>query len=187
MEFLVNANTYFGSGNVTAKMTIDGERVVPTRYVKDGFSTLGYADIPVSVIRKAKKVILTKDAYPGGKYEFEGSGRQLLKERYPRRLSCGVQDFSYPPGYNLKERILHRCHQYWKTASALAVAKRVQNAAYARSHAEWALRVMTRLRKENPGATYVTQGESIYEEIVVHDPGFRGKLAKITKQRRLVA
>ena len=187
MEFIVSADVVFGSGSAAARLVIDGRRVAPEQVKRNGCVQYGYADIPLGVIRKAKVINLVKDCYPGGKSEFTGSGRELLKQLSSKGWKTACQDFTHPAVYTLKDRILHRAYHYWRSERALTLAKKIHASDWAVENAAWKNRILKNLMDENPSASYILRGENIYQVIYDHDPGHGRKLAKLRKELRLVA
>ena len=134
MKFAINANVTFGSGDVYVELRIDDKRVPTTQATsveKKGCARYWYIEIPLEEVRKIKKIEYISEAWPGGRTEFTGSGREFISEMaksHNRNLTWTIpdpQDFSYPQNFSVKQRMLHRLNTVWvKRGSERAKALR---------------------------------------------------------------
>lgn len=179
MKFLVDVTHRFGSGDLAASMTLNGQRVQAKEWERDSCWDKGYATISLSVLRKVRKVVLKKSAYPGGNFHFEGSGRQYIAQlaRETRRSSGGYTPRLGNRG-SLKSAILTDSWE-WKNHRrdrALEIARQ-----------GWLREEVARLKAKSPGSDLAIKGEAIVERVVEHDPRFRGKQARLRVKEVTVA
>ena len=134
MKFAINAMVSFGSGDAHASLKINNKKVSPSQATgreKKGCVQYQYLDLPLEVVRKIKKIEYISEAWPGGRTEFTGSGREFIREMaksHNRNLTWTIpdpQDFSYPQNFSVKQRMLHRLNTVWvKKGSERAKALR---------------------------------------------------------------
>ena len=134
MKFAINANVTFGSGDARASLKIDTKKISPaeaTSKEKKGCVQYHYLDLPLEEVRKIKKIEYISEAWPGGRTEFTGSGREFISEMaksHNRNLAWknpDPADFCYPQNFSVKQRMLHRLNTVWvKKGSERAKALR---------------------------------------------------------------
>lgn len=90
------------SGFVDTKLVIDNEQVDTSWCEARGFAvshenvSIGgdlYVDIPANMLRRCKSVHWTRNAYPGGRREWRGSGARSIKKL------AGVRDATLPSAW----------------------------------------------------------------------------------------
>ena len=134
MKFAITAIVTFGSGDAHASLKINNKKVSSaqaTSMEKNGCVKYYYLDIPMTDLRKIKKIEYVSGSYPGGKEEFTGSGREFIRDvarSHNRKLTWNnpdPADFNYPQDFSVKERLLYRLNTVWlKKGSERAKALR---------------------------------------------------------------
>ena len=179
MKILVDTQYRFGSGSVAASLTLDGKRVSASHWERDSFWDRGYALIPLEELRRVRRVVLIKSAYPGGIYKFSGSGRQFVAQEARKMLTA-------PEGYvpRLGERgpikaALLGASVGWSSARRDR-ARQIAREGYLRE-------ALAHLRAWKPDGKFAVKGGTIVLQSPEHDPGFGGRLARLRVKEEVVA
>ena len=179
MKFLVETQYRFGSGSVAASMSLDGKLVRASLWERNSFWDRGYALIPLEELRHVRNVIIYRAAYPGGIYEFSGSGRQFIAQE-ARKAEAASKGYVPRLGERgpLKVALLEASRGW--SAARRERARQIAREGYLRE-------ALAHLRAWKPVGRFAVKGGTIVLQSVEHDPGFGGRLARLRVKEEVVA